>query len=115
MKRDTNLFINDILENIQLIEDSIKNISQSNFKTNSLIIDATIRRLEIIGEATKNIPDSFREKYPDIPWKKIAGFRDVLIHAYFGVDIQRVWIIIKKDLPILKENLSKIKKDLETI
>jgi uncharacterized protein with HEPN domain len=109
MKRDINLFIQDILENINLIEDSIKGLSIKQFESNRLIIDATLRRLEIIGEAVKNIPNSFRENYPNIPWKNIAGFRDKLTHAYFGVVLERIWNIIEKDLPSFKKEIEKIK------
>ncbi len=113
MKRDLSLFIEDILEKINLIENSIKKISKDKFESDELLTDATIRRLEIIGEAVKNIPYNFREKYPEVPWKKIAGFRDVIVHAYFEVDFNAVWDIIKKDLPDLKNKILKIKKDLE--
>ena len=113
MKRDLSLFIEDILEKINLIENSIKKISKDKFESDELLTDATIRRLEIIGEAVKNIPNNFREKYPEVPWKKIAGFRDVIVHAYFEVDFNAVWDIIKKDLPDLKNKILKIKKDLE--
>ncbi len=109
MKRDINLFIQDILENINLIEDSIKGLSIKQFESNRLIIDATLRRLEIIGEAVKNIPNSFRENYPNIPWKNIAGFRDKLTHAYFGVILERIWNVIEKDLPSFKKEIEKIK------
>jgi|SRR3989344_5662264 len=112
MDRDLSLFIEDILENISLIESSTK-ITREKFDYDRLIIDATIRRLEIIGEATKNIPNSFREKYPEVPWKKIAGFRDVIIHGYFSIDFDAVWSIIKDDLPILKKQILKVKEDLE--
>lgn len=108
MKRDIILFIEDIIENIELIESSIKNLTKGDFKLNKLLTDATIRRLEIIGESVKNIPISFRKKYSDIPWNKISGFRDVLIHAYFGVNLNRVWDVIKKDLPELKKEIKKI-------
>lgn len=108
MKRDLKLFIEDILENINLIENSIKGLSVKQFKSNRLIIDATLRRLEIIGEAVKNIPDSFREKYSNIPWKDIAGFRDKLTHAYFGVILERVWNIIEIDLPSFRKEIEKI-------
>jgi len=67
-----------------------------------------LRRLEIIGEAVKNIPDDFRAKYPDIPWRQIAGMRDILIHAYFGVELRRVWKVVKEDLPELKLKILKI-------
>jgi len=72
------------------------------------IQDAVIRRLEIIGEAVKNIPFSFRKEYPKIPWKKISGLRDILIHEYFGVDMRLVWRITKKDMPEFKKRISDI-------
>ena len=113
MKRDLVLFLDDILINIQYIESFSKDISKENFKTDKLKQNAIIRSLEVIGEAAKNIPNNFREKYPEIPWKKISGFRDVLIHEYFGIKISRIWNVIEKDLPDLREKLLKIKEDLE--
>jgi uncharacterized protein with HEPN domain len=109
MKRDINMFIQDILENINLIENSVNGLSIKQFESNRLIIDATLRRLEIIGEAVKNIPESFREKHPILPWKEIAGFRDILSHTYFGVNMDRVWNMIEKDLPSFKKEIEKIK------
>ena len=111
MKRDINLFIQDILDNINNIESFSKGLNKEKFESNKLRQNAIIRCLEIIGEAAKNIPDSFREKYPNIPWKKIAGFRDVLSRAYFGVSIDRVWNIIELDLTNLKKEIEKIKID----
>src|SRR3989344_3504096 len=111
MKRDVNLFIQDISDNINNIESFSKNLNKEKFESNKLRQNAIVRCLEIIGEAAKNIPDSFRDKYLDIPWKKIAGFRDVLSHAYFGVSIDRVWNIIELDLPKLKIEIEKIKFD----
>ena len=113
MKRDITLFLDDILENIKDIESFSKDLSEENFGKSKLRQNAIIRSLEIIGEAAKNIPDILRKKYPLIPWKKISGFRDVLIHEYFGIKIDRVWNVIKKDLPELKENILKIKRDLK--
>lgn len=109
MKRDIGLYIEDIIENIYLIENSLKKTAKSEFKSNRLLIDATLRRLEIIGEAAKNVPISFRKKYPQIPWKDMAGFRDKLSHAYFGIKIDMVWNIIKEDFPTLKKDIEKIK------
>lgn len=109
MKRDINLFIQDILESIKDIESFSKGLTKEKFISDKLKQNAIIRSLEVIGEATKNIPNSFREKYPDIPWKKITGFRDILSHAYFGVSMERVWNIIEKDLSILKKEIEKIK------
>ena len=111
MKRDTNLFIQDILDNIKDIESFSKGLTKEKFENNKLKQNAVIRSLEIIGEAAKNIPDSFREKHSEIPFRKIAGFRDILSHAYFGVSMDRVWNIIEKDLPDLKKEIEKIKID----
>ncbi len=108
MKRDVNLFIQDIKENINDIESFSKGLTKKEFEENKLKQNAIIRSLEIIGEAIKNIPDSFREKYKDIPWRDIAGFRDILSHAYFGVNIERVWNILKIDLPVLKKSFDRI-------
>ena len=109
MNRDINLFIDDILQNIKDIESFSKGLTKDKFQNNKLKQNAIIRSLEIIGEAVKNIPDSFRDKHPEIPWRKIAGFRDILSHAYFGVSMDRVWNIIEKDLPDLKKEIEKIK------
>ena len=109
MKRDILLFIDDILESIKNIEEFTKNLNKEKFSKDNLRQSAVIRQLEIIGEATKNVPISFREKYPNIPWKDMAGLRDILSHAYFGVDISRVWNVITKDLPNIKIKIEKIK------
>ena len=109
MKRDLGLFIEDILNSIKNIEAFSKNLDKNRFSKDSLRQSAIIRQLEIIGEAVKNIPSSFRGKYPKIAWKDIAGFRDILSHAYFGVNPDRVWRIIEADLPKLKEEISRIK------
>ena len=102
MKRDMRLYINDIWESILAIEEYTRSISEDEFYKNQQVQDAVIRRLEIIGEAVKNIDDDFRNKYTDIPWKKIAGMRDIIAHEYFGIKLERIWDAATKDLPELK-------------
>lgn len=116
MKKDIRVFIQDILESIKLIEEYAKGVNEEEFldKDNNLQMkDAIIRRLEIIGEAVKNIPDDFKGKYPNIPWKQISGMRDILIHEYFGVKLERVWKTAKEDLPELRKAISKILKEIK--
>ncbi len=114
MTRDIRVYIEDILDSITKIQQYTQTIDEQDFLTNTQLQDAVLRRLEIMGEAVKNIPQAFRDRYPQIPWKKIAGLRDVLIHEYFGVNIHRAWKVSKQDIFVLSDELKKVKKDLET-
>ncbi len=109
MNRDYKLFINDIKESIRDIENYLKNLNEKDFLNNKIVQDAVIRRLEIIGEATKNIPKSVKQINKEIPWKNMEDFRDFITHSYFAASIYRVWQISKNDLPKIKENINKIK------
>jgi uncharacterized protein with HEPN domain len=113
MTRDIRVYIEDILDSITKIEQYTKSVNEQEFLTNTQLQDAVLRRLEIMGEAVKNIPQSFRDKYPHIPWKKIAGLRDVLIHEYFGVNMRRAWKVAKQDIFVLSDEIQKVQKDLE--
>jgi uncharacterized protein with HEPN domain len=108
VSKDVKVFIEHILESILLIETYTAEISKEEFLKSRQIQDAVMRRLEIIGEATKNIPEDFRKEHPDIPWREIAGMRDILIHEYFGVDLELTWTTVKENLPNLKQKLSRI-------
>ena len=103
-------YLKHVIDAIVDIEESTKNLSKKEFNGNKDVKDATVRRLEIIGEAIKNISNGLKVKYNKIEWKKIAGTRDVLIHHYFGVDFDMVWKIIGRDLPKLKEDIKDILK-----
>lgn len=111
MKKDPKIFLQHILESIERIEEFTKNISKEDFLKSTETQDAVIRRLEIIGEATKNLPEKFIQKYPEIPWGELARLRDKLIHGYFGVDLNLTFEIVNKDLPKLKKQISKIVKE----
>ena len=112
MKRDETLFLEDILDSINAIEEFSKNMDKKELISSRLKQNAIIREIEIIGEAAKNISKTIKNKYPEIELKKIVGTRDIIIHAYFGIDFNAVWDIIKKDLPDLKTKILKIKEDL---
>lgn len=106
-------YIEDILEAIGDIQTSIKNLSKYQFSNNKDKKDANVRRLEIIGEASNNLSDNLRKRYKEVEWNKIIGTRNRVIHKYSDVDLNIVWGIIKKDLPKLKKQIEKIKKELK--
>ena len=115
MNKEDSIFIEHIIQNIEDINSFIKGISKDELGKNKEKLNAVVRSIEVIGEAAKNISESLKAKYSDIPWKKIIGTRDIMIHRYFGVDLDVVWNIIKKDMPILKTKIQRIKEKLEKV
>ena len=101
---DDQIYLRDILERIERIE-SYTQEGKETFYQSLLIQDGVIRCFEVIGEAVKQLSPEIKQKYADISWRKIAGFRDVLIHNYMGVDLDEVWGVIENNLPSLKKEM----------
>jgi len=113
MKTDQSAFLNHILDAIKKIEKYIQGIEEETFKKNDLVQDGVIRQIEIIGEAVKRLSDDITSQSPQVPWQDIAGMRDKLIHDYFGVDIDTVWLTVQKDIPEFKKEIIGIIQRLE--
>jgi uncharacterized protein with HEPN domain len=107
-KRKPDVYLQDILESIGFIQRFLEGISEDEFYKNVEKQDAVLRRLEIIGEAVKHLPDEIREDHPDIPWRQIAGMRDILIHEYFGITLEMVWVVATEDILDLKAKAEEI-------
>ena len=102
----SNIFIDHILQSIELIEDYTKDITKEDFLNTNFIQEAVIRRIKIIGESVKNMPQDFKDKYPEIPWETIANVRDVLENEDCDLDV--VWETVKSEIPVLKTEILKI-------
>jgi uncharacterized protein with HEPN domain len=105
------LYLRHLLDAIEIIENYVA-VGRDVFLSTSHWQDAVIRQLEIIGEASKKLSKQLCSRYNDVPWRRIAGLRDVLIHDYMGVDIIAVWEITQKNLPLLKTQIEDISKEL---
>ncbi len=113
--RNELVFFEDILECIQKIKEYTQKASEREFEKNTEKQDAVIRRIELIGEAVKSISEETRRNYPDIPWREIAGMRDIVIHEYFGVSVGLIWRVARRDIPVLEEQIRKIIKDKSVV
>ncbi len=108
MKKDAIVYLRHIVDAIERLDGYLKGVDSEVFLASNLIRAGVIRELEIIGEAAKQVGEDFKKAHPDIPWKKMAGMRDKLIHHYLGVDYDAVWETVVKDLPGLKLKLAGI-------
>lgn len=111
-KRDVRLFLADMLDALEKIERYTAGLSHEEFWENDLVADAVVRNLEVIGEAARHVPVEARERFPEVQWRQIVGFRNVVIHEYFAVDLDIVWTVVKHHLPQLRAALKKIFAEL---
>jgi uncharacterized protein with HEPN domain len=109
--RDYRLYLKDILDSVLKIEKFVKGMRYKKFLKDDKTSSAVVRKLEIIGEASKNIPKEIKSRYKEIPWKDMAKMRDKIIHFYFGVDYEIVWKVIKERLPQIKRKIKEILKN----
>lgn len=114
MTKDRRVYLAHIFECIQKIERFTAE-GKPRFLQDDMVQDAVIRNFEIIGEAAKRLDDVYRAAHPDLPWRALAGLRDVLIHQYEGVDLERVWAIVEKDLPPLKRATAELLPPLDQL
>jgi uncharacterized protein with HEPN domain len=112
VRKDDSVYLRHILDAISRIEEYTGDITYENFLNSHLRQDAVIRQIEVIGEAVKKLSLELKERYPEIPWKDVAGMRDKLIHDYFGVDLDAVWGTATKDIPRLKAEIREIAKTM---
>ncbi|MBI5080230.1 MAG: DUF86 domain-containing protein [Chloroflexi bacterium] len=108
MSRDYRLFLDDIKTACQKVLRYTSEMSYEQFINDEKTYDAVVRNLEVIGEAAKKVPDEVRERYPDIEWKKISGFRDIAIHEYYNMDEEILWDVVKNRIPELLEQVTEI-------
>ncbi|MCI0521171.1 MAG: DUF86 domain-containing protein [Chloroflexi bacterium] len=114
MKRDDTVYLNHILDAIARTQVYLQDVNETLFYATPLIQDGVIRQIEIIGEATKRLSEGLRRQYKQVPWDDIAGMRDKLVHDYFGVDTEKVWLTAMDDLPVLKVNVEVILRQIKS-
>lgn len=103
--KDDSVYIEHMLDCIQRIDEYVENKEQ--FYSSHLVQDAVVRNLQVMAESSQRLADDVKKTYPDIPWKEISGFRNILVHDYLGVDLDAIWSVVEQDLPKLEQALTK--------
>jgi len=111
--RDLRDYLQDILDAVNDIERFVADMSYEQFIKDKKTFNAVVRSIEVIGEASKRLPESLKAKNGELPWREITGMRDKLIHAYFGMDTETIWKTVKENIPQLKQTIKKMVKDQE--
>lgn len=112
MKKDDLLYFLHIRDSIKKILSYTSGVDEESFLSNTMLQDALVRHIEIIGEASNKVSDNTRNKYSNVPWKQINGMRNRIVHEYFGVRLDIVWDTIQNDIITLKDDVDKIIEDL---
>jgi len=113
MPRDFRIYLHDILESIEKIQEYTEGMTFSDFFSDSKTVDAVVRNFEIMGEGVKNLPEDICIRYPQVEWKNIASLRDILIHQYSAIDLEIIWDIVQNKLPILKIRINNMIREIE--
>ncbi len=112
MKRTYRLYLNDIIQAMNKIERYAQGLDYDSFINNEMVVDAVLRNIEVIGEAAAQIPETIKQQYSNIPWKKIIGLRNIVVHEYFGIDLDNIWKIVTENIPETKPQLVEMFEDL---